>query len=72
MKLISIDVLKEYGFSEKKGKSENGIVIMSRDNFDVIVKADGYCYYMNMGFEYPLKDIAALRKLFKEVRQKDL
>ena len=72
MKLLSKEVLKDYGFTEHKGKSGNGISIMSKDNFEVAIKEDGTCYYSNMGFDYPLKDTNALRKLFKEVRCIDL
>lgn len=72
MKLINKDVLLEYGFEENKTKSENDHFVMSRDRMDIVINNDGTVWYSNMGFDYPLKDLAALRKLYKEVRNTDL
>jgi hypothetical protein len=44
---------------------------MSKDGFDVVIKMDGF-FYINLGLSYPLKDTASLKKLFKEVKSKDL
>jgi hypothetical protein len=72
MKLLSEDLLKEYGFVEKPHIANRSIIkVMTRDNIDIIIKEDGICY-SNMGFDYPLKDIAALRKLYKELKSQDL
>lgn len=71
MKLLSEDLLKEYGFAEDTVKSTPSAKIMSRDKIDIVIKSDGI-YYTNMGFDYPLRDIAALRKLYKEVRSEEL
>ncbi len=71
MKLLSEDLLKEYGFIENPLKSNRIIKVMTRDDFDIVIRADGI-YYSNMGIDYPLKDIAALRKLYKENRKQDL
>lgn len=71
MKLLSEDVLKEYGFIENIEKSNAQVKIMTRDNIDIAIKRDGI-YYTNMGFDYPLKDNSALRKLYKELRNKEL
>lgn len=71
MKLLSEDHLKEYGFVENTIKTTPIVKIMTRDKIDIAIKNDGI-YYTNMGFDYPLKDTAALRKLYKELRSEDL
>lgn len=72
MKLISKELLLEYGFEESKTKSSDSALIMTRDKVDIAIKTDGTIWYSNMGFDYPLKDFAALRKLYKEVRNIEL
>lgn len=47
------------------------IKVMSEDNIDISIKKNEI-YYTNMGFDYPLRDTAALRKLYKEVRSEEL
>ncbi|WP_317897771.1 hypothetical protein [Aurantibacillus circumpalustris] len=71
MKLLSKDILLEYGFSENELKTSIKIEVMTRDNFDIVIK-DGQFYYSNLGIDYPLKDLAGLRKFYKEARNKDL
>jgi len=71
MKLLTEDLLIEYGFVENKDKSQQNVKIFTRDKIDIAIKDDGI-YYSNMGFDYPLKDIAALRKLYKELRREEL
>lgn len=71
MKLLSEDLLKEYGFVENTIKTSPLAKIMTRDKIDIAIKNDGI-YYTNMGFDYPLKDITGLRKLYKELRSEDL
>lgn len=71
MKLLTKDLLIEYGFVENKDKSKQNVKIFTRDKIDIAIKQDGI-FYTNMGFDYPLKDIAALRKLYKELRREDL
>jgi hypothetical protein len=72
MKLLSEEVLKEFGFMEIPEISlTNELKVMSKDAVDLVIRADGI-YYRNMGFFYPLKDLASLRKLFKELRREDL
>jgi hypothetical protein len=44
---------------------------MSRNEFDVSIKIDGI-YYSNLGFDYPLRDTAALRKIYREVKYEEL
>jgi hypothetical protein len=72
MKLLSKDLLLEYGFTEDNTKAKHNTTVMTRDNLDIVIKDDGAIYYSNMGFDYPLKDMAALRKLYKEVRSQEL
>lgn len=72
MKLLSEDLLKEYGFIEKPHvAARNVIKVMTRDNFDIVIREDGI-YYTNLGIDYPLKDTTALRKLYKENKKVDL
>lgn len=72
MKLISEDILKEFGFTEKNEKADTNIIkIMSKEGFNIVIRNDGI-YYVNMGLSYPLRDTAALKKLFKEVNRKEL
>lgn len=72
MKLLSEDLLKEYGFTEKPHvAARNVIKIMTKDNFDIVIREDGI-YYSNVGIDYPLRDIASLRKLYKENKKVDL
>ncbi|MBI3518797.1 MAG: hypothetical protein HY062_05505 [Bacteroidetes bacterium] len=72
MKLLSEDLLKEYGFIEKAHTPDRVIIkIMTRDLIDIAIRKDGI-YYSNMGIDYPLRDTAALRKLYKEIKNEDL
>jgi hypothetical protein len=71
MKLLSENLLREYGFVEDIKKSTTEVKIMTRDKIDIVLKSDGI-YYTNMGFDYPLRDLTALRKLYKEVRSEEL
>jgi hypothetical protein len=71
MKLLSKDVLQEYGFSENIHKTNSWIEVMTRDNVDIVIK-EGSFYYSNLGIDYPLKDLAGLRKFYKEVKNQDL
>lgn len=71
MKLLSEDLLKEYGFIENKDKSKPNAKIMSREKIDIVIKNDGI-YYTNLGFDYPLKDTSALRKIYKEIKSEEL
>ena len=71
MKLLSEDLLREFGFTEETVKSNSRVKILSRDKIDIVIKEDKF-YYSNMGIDYPIKDIAGLRKLYKELRSKEL
>jgi hypothetical protein len=72
MKLLNKQVLSEYGFIELSETSNSDVVIMSKNNFRIILKPDGSCIYSNTGIDYPLKDLAALKKLYKEVKREEL
>jgi hypothetical protein len=72
MKLINKDILTEYGFVQNEAKSINNKIVMTRDKMDVVINSDGTIWFSNMGFDYPLKDLSALRKIYKEVRNAEL
>lgn len=71
MNLLNEDILKEFGFIESPQKNTDFSKAMSRDNIDLHIKNDGI-YYSNMGFDYPLIDTAALKKLYKELKSVEL
>jgi hypothetical protein len=71
MKILTEDLLREYGFVDNPGKSSTRVKVMSRNDFDVSIKIDGI-YYTNLGFDYPLRDTAALRKIYREVKNEEL
>ncbi|MDO9001152.1 MAG: hypothetical protein Q7W45_15415 [Bacteroidota bacterium] len=72
MKLLSIDLLKEHGFIENVIKTNSRLIVMTKDEIDIIIKNDNTFYYSNNDVDYTLKDIAALRKLYRELRNEDL
>lgn len=72
MKLINKDILLEYGFVRNEQKSNNNEIVMTRAKVDIVLKNDGTVYYSNLGIHYPLKDLSALRKLYKEIKNTDL
>lgn len=71
MKILTEQLLREYGFMDNPSKSSARVKIMTRNEFDVSIKIDGI-YYSNLGFDYPLKDTATLRKVYKEVKNEEL
>lgn len=71
MKILTEDLLREYGFMDNPSKTSSRVKIMTRNDFDVSIKMDGM-YYSNLGFDYPLKDTATLRKVYKEVKNEEL
>jgi hypothetical protein len=71
MKILTEDLLREYGFMDNPSKSSSKVKVMSRNEFDVSIKIDGI-YYSNLGFDYPLRDTAALRKIYREVKCEEL
>lgn len=72
MKLLNKDILIEFGFIENNEKIKLDCVVMTKDKMDIVVNNNGSIYYSNMGFDYPLRDTASLRKIFKEVRSEEL
>lgn len=72
MKLLSIDLLKEHGFIENVIKTNSRLIVMTKDEIDIIIKNDNTFYYYINGVDYILKDIAALRKLYRELKNEDL
>ncbi|MBK8368156.1 MAG: hypothetical protein IPL10_12270 [Bacteroidetes bacterium] len=71
MKILTEDLLREYGFMDHPSKSSTKVKVMTRNDFDVHIKVDGI-YYTNLGFDYPLRDTATLRKVYKEVKNEEL
>ncbi len=72
MKLLSIDLLKEYGFIENITKSSFSIKIMTKNKVDIFINYDNTFHYSNMGVNYPLKDITSLKKVYKVARNEEL
>ncbi len=72
MKLLSKDLLIEFGFIENHEKIKSDCIVMTRDKMDIIINDNGSIYYSNMGFDYPLRDTASLRKIYKEVKSEEL
>lgn len=72
MKLLCEDLLFEYGFFENKEKSNYLIKIFERDKLEINRKQDGNYYYTNTGIDYPIRDLTSLRRLYKEVKTKEL
>lgn len=71
MKLLTEDLLREYGFMDNPAKSSMKMKVMTHNDFDISIKVDGI-YYSNLGFDYPLPDTATLRKVYKEVKNEEL
>ena len=71
MKILTEDLLREYGFMDDPAKSSTKTKVMTRNDFNVSIKVDGI-YYTNLGFDYPLRDTAILRKVYKEVKNEEL
>ncbi len=73
MKLLSKDLLIEYGFVINNLKTITTIEVMTKEDIDICIKFDGSIYTIdNNGIKCPLKDIAALRKLYREVKKTEL
>ncbi len=70
--LVNSELLLKYGFKINEIKSKDRLTIFYKDKFEVVLVDDGSLFYSNLGFEYPLKDLAALKKLYKEVRREEL
>jgi hypothetical protein len=71
MKSLSTSTLNQFGFIEDIMKSNHIIKVFSKDKFEIVLKGNSF-YYTNMGIDYPLDDVTALKKLYKENRKTDL
>lgn len=71
-RVVDKNLLTEYGFQQIEEKTKELLTVMAKDKFEVVIAADGSVVYSNMGFDYPLKDLATLKKVYKEVRRKEL
>ena len=71
MKILTEDLLREYGFMNDPAKSSTKVKVMTRNDFNVSIKVDGI-YYTIQGIDYPLRDTAALRKHYKETKREEL
>jgi hypothetical protein len=69
---LTKEVLQEYGFKIVEAKSKDRITVFSKNKVEIVLVDDGTVLYSNMGFDYPLKDLAALKKLYKELRREEL
>lgn len=69
---LTKEILDEYGFKIIEGKTKDRITVFTKDKVEIVVVDDGTVMYSNMGFDYPLPDLPALKKLFKELRRTEL
>lgn len=69
---ITAELLLELGFRLNESKSKNRLNVYTRNRFEVVIVDDGSAFYSNLGFDYPVKDLQALKKLYKEVRRAEL
>ncbi len=65
MKTLSTETLNQFGFTEDPMKSNQVIKVFSKGKFEIVFKENAF-YYSYMGIDYPLQDVAALKKLYKE------
>lgn len=70
--LLTKDILKAYGFQFVESKSKNKISVFTKNKIDIVITDEGSVYYSNMGFDYILRDLYDLKKLYKELRREDL
>lgn len=69
---LNKETLEEYGFRKVEAKSKGSVTVFSRNKVEIAISDSGSVYYSNMGFDYPLADLAALKKLYKELRRVEL
>jgi len=70
--ILNNDILLNYGFKINEKRSKDRLTVFIKDKFEIVMVDDGSVFYSNLGFDYPLKDLAALKKLYKEVRREEL
>ncbi|MCD6017696.1 MAG: hypothetical protein K0S53_817 [Bacteroidetes bacterium] len=71
MNTLSVTTLNQFGFMEDSMKSNQIIKVFTKDKLEIILKDNSF-YYSNMGIDYPLNDLSALKKLYKENRKTEL
>ncbi len=59
MKILTEDLLSDYGFIDKSFKSTSNINVMTKNDFEISIRADGM-YYTNIWIDYPINDTANL------------
>ncbi|MBI2722484.1 MAG: hypothetical protein HYX39_09940 [Bacteroidetes bacterium] len=69
---LTKDILEEYGFKIVDSKTKDRLTVLVGDRVEIIIVDDGTVMYSNMGFDYPLPDLPALKKLYKELRRTEL
>jgi hypothetical protein len=69
---LTKEILEEYGFKIVEVKSKDRITVFTKDKVELVLVDDGSVFYSNMGFDYPLADLPALKKLYKELRRTEL
>lgn len=69
---LTKDILEEYGFKIDDSKTKDRLMVLVRDRVEIVIVDDGTVMYSNMGFDYPLLDLLALKKLYKELRRTEL
>lgn len=69
---LTKDTLVDYGFEIVEAKSKDRLIVFTKDKVEIIVVDDGTVVYSNMGIDYPLADLPALKKLYKELRRTEL
>lgn len=69
---LTTEVLERFGFKIIESKSKDRLTVFTKNNFEIVRVDDGTVLYSNLGFDYPIKDLDALKKLYKEVRREEL
>lgn len=72
MEKLTKEVLQDYGFKIVELKSKDRVTVFSKERVELALVDDGTVLYSKMGFDYPLADLAALKKLYKELRRTEL
>lgn len=65
-------LLSTLGFKKNELRSKERLTVMTKNNFELVIVDDGTVLYTQAGFDHPIKDLAALQKLYKEVKREDL
>lgn len=71
MNTLSVTLLNQFGFIEDSMKSNQIIKVFTKDKLEIILKDNSF-YYSNLGIDYPLNDLSALKKIYKENRNTEL